>query len=428
MRILVYPHSMELGGSQLNALDLAREYARQGHDVTLIAEPGRLRELAIGWGLPVVDIPFARRRPSVAVAQTIWRTVADRDIEVVHAFEWPPILEAWWSVGLAGRAQVVGTIMSMSVAPFLPRDIPLTLGTADIVQSAVDLGFSRTMLLEPPVDAVANSPDAVLGSSDPALPDESPDSADVVMVTRLVPDLKASGIREAIEAIRLVPGARLLVVGDGPLRGAFERQAVSVNRDVGRQAVLICGPLSDPRPAYAQADVVLGMGGSALRGMAFGKPLVVAGERGFWRLADESSAPGFSRTGWFGIGDGHSGVGALAALLNQLIGDAPGRAALGSFGRDWILRHYDLQKAASELIRWCEDPGTRLPSSLVARSRSSGPALVGLASYKIDRLRQRWAGTAARDDFNAVVRAPAAAHRARGGRPVQSEGRARPPA
>jgi len=411
MRILVYPHSMELGGSQLNALDLAREYARQGHEVTLIAEPGPLRELAVGWGLPVVDIPFGRRRPSGVVARTIWRTVADRGIDVVHAFEWPPILEVWWSVGLAGRARVVGTIMSMSVAPFLPRDIPLTLGTADIVQSAVDLGFSRTMLLEPPVDTVANSPDAVLGSPDPALPDRSGDHADVVMVTRLVPDLKASGIHEAIEAMRLVPGARLLVVGDGALRGDFESQAAAVNREVGRQAVVICGPMRDPRPAYARADVVLGMGGSALRGMAFGKPLVVAGERGFWRLADESSAPGFSRTGWFGVGDGDSGIGALAALLNQLVADAPGRSALGAFGRDWILRHYDLQQAAAQLIRWWESPHTRPSSSLLARSRSSGPALVGLAAYKVDRLRQRRTGTVRRDDFNAVVTSPAAAPR-----------------
>lgn len=412
MRILVYPHSMELGGSQLNALDLAREYARQGHEVTLIAEPGPLRELAIGWGLSVVDIPFSRRRPSWVVGRIIRRTVADRGIDVVHAFEWPPILEAWWSVGMAGRARVVGTIMSMSVAPFLPHDVPLTLGTADIVQSAVDLGFSRTKLLEPPVDTVANAPQAILGNPEPALPKQSPDIADVVMVTRLVPDLKASGIREAIEAMRLVPGARLLVVGDGDLRDVFEQQADAVNKDVGRQAVVICGPMQDPRPAYAQAAVVLGMGGSALRGMAFGKPLVVAGERGFWRLADESSAPGFSRTGWFGIGDGESGVDTLAALLNRLIADPAGRAVLGSFGRDWVLRNYALSRAASELIHWWESPSTQPPGSFLVRSRSSGPALLGLAAYKVDRLRQRRAGTAARDDFNAVVQSQAAPQRA----------------
>ena len=49
----------------------------------------------------------------------------------------------------------------------------------------------------------------------------------------------------------------------------------------GRQVVLLTGEIADPRPAYAAADVVVGQGGSALRGMAFGKPLVVVGEGRF---------------------------------------------------------------------------------------------------------------------------------------------------
>lgn len=402
MRILVYPHSMELGGSQLNAVDLAREYSRQGHDVTLLAEPGPLRDMSLGWGLSIVGIPFGRQRPSPAVARIIWRTVRDREIEVVHCFEWPPILEAWWSVGVTGRAQVVGTIMSMSVAHFLPRDVPLTLGTKDILQSADDLGFSRTMLLEPPVDTKANAPGAVEGIDDRALPDGEEGVADVVIVTRLVPDLKASGIREAVEAMRQVPSARLLVIGDGPIRGDLQQQADRVNLDLRREAVVICGPMSDPRPAYARADVVLGMGGSALRGMAFAKPLVVAGERGFWRIADEVSAPEFARTGWFGIGDGQPGVPLLATLLRELLGDARRRAELGSFGRGWILRHYSLDGAASHQVDWWESMrgGSTAP---IRRARTSAPAVLGLASYKVERRKQSRAGTVRTDDFNAIV-------------------------
>ena len=52
----------------------------------------------------------------------------------------------------------------------------------------------------------------------------------------------------------------------------------------GRQVVLLTGEIADPRSAYAAADVVVGQGGSALRGMAFGKPLIVVGEEGFSEL------------------------------------------------------------------------------------------------------------------------------------------------
>ena len=66
---------------------------------------------------------------------------------------------------------------------------------------------------------------------------------------------------------------RLVVVGDGRARGEVTRRAAKVNVAAGREVVLMTGEMEDPSPAYASADVVIGQGGSALRGMTFGKPL-----------------------------------------------------------------------------------------------------------------------------------------------------------
>ena len=90
---------------------------------------------------------------------------------------------------------------------------------------------------------------------------------------------------------------QLVVVGDGPARPAVEEAAAAANARAGRRVVVLAGEMVDPRPAYAAADVVLGMGGSALRGMAFGKPLVVAGVGGFWKLLTPDSAPLFLGAG-----------------------------------------------------------------------------------------------------------------------------------
>ena len=68
--------------------------------------------------------------------------------------------------------------------------------------------------------------------------------------------------------------------------------------DVGRDVVLVTGALLDPRPAYAAADIVIGMGSSALKGMAFGKPLVVQGEQGFWKLLEPATLPIFLAQGF----------------------------------------------------------------------------------------------------------------------------------
>ena len=42
MRILVYPHDLAIGGSQINAVDLAAGAAAAGHAVVIYGRPGPL--------------------------------------------------------------------------------------------------------------------------------------------------------------------------------------------------------------------------------------------------------------------------------------------------------------------------------------------------------------------------------------------------
>ena len=89
--------------------------------------------------------------------------------------------------------------------------------------------------------------------------------------------MKLEGLLAAID-VRLVSGStplQLVIVGDGPSRPGGRGGRRAREHIGGRRAVVLTGELRDPRPAYAAADVSLGMGGSALRAMAFGRPLVV---------------------------------------------------------------------------------------------------------------------------------------------------------
>ena len=102
-------------------------------------------------------------------------------------------------------------------------------------------------------------------------------------MSRLSPELKREGLLSAIAAVGLVDPAlnlRLLIVGHGPCREELQEAADAMNAHVGRKAVTLTGPLMEPRDAYAAADIVLGMGTSAQKGMAFAsrpRPLARAG-------------------------------------------------------------------------------------------------------------------------------------------------------
>ena len=55
-------------------------------------------------------------------------------------------------------------------------------------------------------------------------------------------------------------------------------------------------------------DIVLGMGTSAQKGMAFGKPVVIQGERGYWETLTPENMSQFLYHNFYGLGDGGDGA------------------------------------------------------------------------------------------------------------------------
>lgn len=404
MKVVVYAHAMEIGGSQLNAIEIGAAVQRLGHEVVLVGEPGPLAETARQLDLEHCVIPERRRRPSWQVMRLLGELVRHRGIQVIHGYEWPPVLDAWLGPHLTQGTAVVGTVMSAAVAPFLPRSLPLVVGTEQLRRRCIADGCKSVDLLEPPVDVRANSPEFD-GSAFRASLGLERDEVAVVVVCRLARELKREGLLAACRAIgQLRRGGarvRLVIVGDGPVRAEVEEEAARANALAGRRVVDLVGELADPRPAYASADVILGMGGSALRGMAFGKPLIVQGEQAFWQLCDEDSVHLFLEGGWYGLGKGGDGAARLRAELAPLLSDAPRRARLGKLARALVVDRFSLDHAARlqlEIYARSLDQPRRSDLREVART------LALLGWYKIQRRWQRWRGSSAADDFNAIQR------------------------
>jgi glycosyltransferase involved in cell wall biosynthesis len=404
MKVLVYPHTMEIGGSQLNAVQVAGAIRDHAHEVIVVSPPGPLVARVVAMGLEHIEVPPHRSQPSPAVIHMLGDLVRRRAIDVVHGHEWPPIVEAFLGAGLPGSAAVVGTVMSMSVAPFLPRGIPLTVGTEKIRQAAVAAGHRHVTLLEPPVDTAADHPLAA-GSGFRTAHNIRSDEILIAMVCRLVPDLKLEGLLSACDAVGQIDltsrHVRLMIIGDGPARARLAAHAAEINATIGHQAILLAGEMSEPRPAYDAADIIIGQGGSALRAMAFAKPLVVIGEDGFSELLTPESAPTFLRQGWYGLGPGSRGTGisALRSALQAVIVSAQLRRELGSFGRRLVEQRFSLTRAANTVEEIYQ---SAIHNRDAARLRLADAArcTAGLARYKVQRKYRRWVGTVSAEDGN----------------------------
>jgi glycosyltransferase involved in cell wall biosynthesis len=411
MRVLVYTHTMILSGI-LNAVELAAAARDRGHEVIVLSKPGPLVDTVRQLGIEHIPrIEDTRRTPSPGAVAQLTRLVRRRKVDIVHAWEWPPTVEAFAGPRLCLGTPMVCSIMSMGVAPFLPHTIPLTVGTQDIARHAEDAGFSSVTLLEPPVDVVANSPayDSSSFRAEFGL-DNGPLLA---VVCRLAHELKLEGLLAACDAVGELGHAgmkvQLVIVGDGPARREVEEAAAAANKRSDRRAVVLTGQLTDPRPAYSAADAILGMGGSALRGMAFAKPLVVQGERGFWELLTPDSSSVFLRQGWYGVGSDRDGraAGALKLrwILEMLLNNPDTIARLGDYSRTLVVERFSIDHAAAVQ----EDLYAR---AVNASNRPSGVRLavdvahtgLGVLRHQGGRKLRGWAGLhVPRDDFNAVV-------------------------
>jgi|HubBroStandDraft_1064217.scaffolds.fasta_scaffold05787_2 glycosyltransferase involved in cell wall biosynthesis len=418
MKVLVYPHATGIGGSQLNAVEIAAAVRDRGHEVLVVSRSGPLVGTIERLGLPHVLLDArASRRPSGLAAAQLTVLARRWGCDIVHGYEWPPGVEAFAGCRLRLGLPVVCSVMSMAVAPFLPRTMPLIVGTGQIRDTALGAGRPHVTLIEPPVDVRANAPGYDPGSFSRDL-GLRPDVPLVTVVSRLATELKLEGLLAACDAVGELASTgtpvQLVVVGDGQARPLVERAAGLANARAGQAVVTLAGLMADPRPAYAAADIVLGMGGSALRGLAFAKPVVVLGEHGFCELAAPQSLPMFGRQGWFGIGPGDQGRAEAAArlvtILRGLLGDSQRQAALGQFGRSLVIDRYSLDRAAQTQL---EAYGRAASAAAgVSRRELTADAArtgVGVARYKAVRKWQRWRGTAAVDDFNTLarMRAPA---------------------
>lgn len=388
MRVLVSLHSLSVGGSHINAIEIGSLLRQRGHEVIVYAPDGPLRDLVAAGDLEFVQAGAVRRNPpSLAGLRALTALVRDRKVDLIHAYDWAPTLEASYGPHLSLGTPVLTTDYSTKVPRFVPRHLPMIVGYLNELERERRRGRREIYTIVCPVDTDANAPvaDRTAARNRFGLGD---DELAAVIVSRLSPDLKREGLLSATEAVGLVdPGMklRLLIAGDGPCRAEIEVAAAAVNERLGREAVTLTGLLLDPHDAYVAADIVLGMGTSAQKGMAFAKPVVIQGERGYWETLTPDSMAKYLRQNFYGLGDGGDGALRLAGILSALWRDRDSWPDLAEFGRKTALATFSNEAAADGVMSICADVAARQRQSLYRRAQGVLGTSGWFAGYLIVR-------------------------------------------
>lgn len=167
----------------------------------------------------------------------------------------------------------------------------------------------------------------------------------VLHVGRLV---EKKGTAVLIEALGGIAGARLVVIGDGPLRGPLERQAGPAVQFLGalppdevaqwmRRASLLAAPSLTAADGDAE-----GLPNVVVEAAASGLPVVATHHSGIPE-AVEDGATGFL------VAEGDAA--ALAARLGELLGSAALRRAMGAAARRLAEEKFDRARLSERLER-----------------------------------------------------------------------------
>jgi glycosyltransferase involved in cell wall biosynthesis len=355
LRVLVHLNNLELGGTQINAVDLAAQMRSHGVESVLVGPVETIPDgpslLQVASALDIEIHAYQQAGPIFARARQVSAFARRHRVDLVHVYgSWGGgTRPTYWGPSRFGRTPWLQTVYEMSVPPKNYRHMPLIVGTHYQRDDEQDRP-GRTILISPPVNLAENRPDASSAArfrADHAIGD----APLLVIVSRLDVIMKTVPALAAIDAMReLAPtGAILVIVGTGNNVAALQARADEVNAAVGRAAVRLIGPMADPRPAYAAADIMLGMGGSAARSLAFAKPLVAQGEAGWSMLFEPSSAEFVARSSYWSPDVEPEAAARLVAIVAPLIADPARRAELGRFGREFAEKRFSLTAMADLL-------------------------------------------------------------------------------
>lgn len=322
MRVMVLTRFFQ-SGQTTHALELARELARQGHVVTVLTQ-GRSHPDAWEFGTQALaqeaieTLEAEETEHALSLAR-----LAKPEILHVHSSDLIPLAKA---IAQEEACPLVVTAHGLGVARAHPEiakaDRVIAVGPR-IYQELAGQGIGRLSLIANGVD------------TDRFRPGRKGRPFQIAYVGR-IDGRKRSGLMELIEAVAMIPGARLLIAS---------------NEHPVHRACVSLGWVWDVAPLLAESHVVVGTGRAIREGMASGCAALVLGATYRGVVSPAALENGQNGALWFPQDGGEAPKKDIIRRdLVRLLQDDRHRRALGRWGREYACRHFSLKQMVQEIV------------------------------------------------------------------------------
>ena len=365
IRLAFFVDSMEIGGSELNAIRTLERLDRSRFDLTIyhMGSRGPLLDRYAALGLPRVHVPVRSFKRPGAIAQglRVMRSLRRRRIQILHAHDiysnifaipWArlartPVVIASrrWQLAVPSRTHVVANRI---VSRWATRVLANSEAVAQTLRQEDGIPASRISVIPNFVgpEAFEPYPEAAKGELFTRL--GIPDSALVIgVVARLSPAKDQATLLQAFsEPARKDPRLHLLLVGSGPTGVSLAAQVSALGLD-GR--VHFAGTLPNIPNPHSLLDISVlcsvteGFPNAVIEAMAAGRPVIATAVGGTPEALDD---------GQEGLLVPPRDAATLARALQRLIDSFELRHRFGEAGRARAERVYGAAGVIGRLEDW----------------------------------------------------------------------------
>jgi len=362
MKVMYVVFEAKLGGHVLSAFTVANEMKARGHEVLFVGKKGRLTP-RIETEMPFVDLEipifhgsrqtyFTRR--SWAAVGRLRRLIRERHVDLVHAFDAGSYMHCYLACLLEQRP-VLCTICG-GVDPYynLPPCHRLIVFSdeqknkmitqwhwpadrIEIIRNRLDLkyiGDEKQRLTRDELAGFGIRPDLPL----------------IIMITSFR-GLQINGIFRLIDALEIARGKNeFQMVFIGGESDEVESYAKRMDVRFGKGAVLFLKPIEDAFRFLMHASIVMGVGRCAFEGMAYGKPTIVIGDKGFAGVVEPKSVEDLAYYNFSGRNQKEPAPPELlAGVIRRLLENPAMRESMGGFGRRYVMEEFDVTIGAKRI-------------------------------------------------------------------------------
>jgi glycosyltransferase involved in cell wall biosynthesis len=361
VRVMYVVDHLKIGGAQTHLVQLLSRLDRRRFQpmVCALKAQGELCRTIESMGVPVFDGGLGRTLMGVGGARVLARLTGlfrRERVDVAHAYLFHPNVLAPIAGRLAGVPAIIASKRSLDRYPsrlplwacrFGNRLAHRVMVNAEAIGRFVGAEegcpHAKMVLIPNGVreDALAPPADGSAKRRELGLPLDAPV---VGAVSRLAWKKAIDHLVQATPRIlEAAPSARVVIAGDGPLRGELEAQAVALGV---RDRVLFLGSRDDSVELMAAFDVfvlpsvVEGMSNALIEAMAVGRPVVAT---------DVGGNPEVVVDGETGILVPKAAPDHLAAAIVKLLGAPEMAAEMGAAGRRRVVQHYRVEAMARQI-------------------------------------------------------------------------------